>query len=107
MGGHVEQSARLIAKGAGRKFAVRGYALVGNVNMVQNLLQDQDDRSYALYGYARGGYKERVNQLISEYFKNKGNEMAVEGYAHGGHLKELEKLQLSGGKPVMSTKVFE
>lgn len=67
--------------------AIKGAALAGNVNIVNDLLSQGANKNIAVRYYAKGGYIDQVNQLIS---MGASDDSALKGYLKGNHLQTCE-----------------
>lgn len=90
IGGYVEQVNQLIAQGANSNVALKGYAQGGHIEQVIQLLDLHANYSTAAEGYARGGYIEQVNQMLN--LDRTAVMGAIRGYAQRGYVEQVNQL---------------
>lgn len=95
--GHDTAVDLLLKHGANPADAVRGYALGRHHEKVTDFIKDGIYEDQATFGYAIIGEVERVNQLLD--YHHADSAWALYGYAYGNHMDQLNKLLYKRNNP--------
>ncbi|MDP3268433.1 MAG: hypothetical protein Q8M40_05225 [Legionella sp.] len=89
---HDKEVNSLIAEGGSKKDAIYGYAWGGHFDKVETLYSENKDLiPFAVAGYCRGGFGDKVLQLISAHpgIEEEIKKNAVYGYAQAGNKTQV------------------